>query len=196
MFKPAPLITLISLAFSVGASANCTYKDAQSKSVQATNLQAEYSKDMIREMKEYGEPLPSKAKVRNVLHDKLLALGIELAKEYEKNPNIQYTDSVNPTLCKEYDAILTEYARSDAPVKAINLEPKALSKACNLEKIWERFGAVRDESLRLLQAGKLSDDVQTEQQLLMVEFGQNATTDLNAACHNLEQLEASNAKNL
>ena len=92
--------------------------------------------------------------------------------------------------------MLTEYARSDAPVKAINLAPKALSKACNFETIWERFGAVRDESLRLLQAGKLSDDVQTEQQLLMVEFGQNATTDLNAACHNLEQLEASNARNL
>lgn len=193
MFKLRSFLLFSTIVFSANAAA-CTYKEAQSKSIQATSLQAEYSKDRVREMQEYGEPLPSNEQLRAGLNEALQSLGLDLAKAYENNPNIQYGDAVSPSLCEGYNGILTKYARKDTQKNATKSAPIVLTKTCDKEQVFDRFNAVNEQSIKLLQAGKLTNADTAEQQLLSIEFGQHFSTDLNKACYSLEQLEAMIAK--
>ncbi|WP_293269145.1 hypothetical protein [Neptunomonas sp.] len=172
------------------AHASCTYKQADEKATQVTNLVGSYGKDQVLSLKEHGKTIPEQEAVLDEISEKSFALGIEMGALYENNPNMKYEAQIDPTICQRYDALLTDYAREDTPLKAINYEPEAISSTCNSTVIWERLAAYNTASVELLQAGKITKDESYEYQSMMVEFGQHATTDLAKACQVMDQLEA------
>ncbi len=190
--KATPLLLALSLAslISAPAMASCTYKEAQDKLVEFNNMMQVYNRQFIAEMESGGEPSAALNQKRTVMAEESSAVGILLSEEYDKNPNIQYPDTVNPDICTQYDGLMAKYAPEGYKVAPVTVEAQTASADCSSTILWERYGMAIQKQAALVSEGKITNDEVPVYMKLSTEVGEYSTTDLPKACDALRQFES------
>ncbi len=182
------IIFLLTLFISTYSQAqNCTYKQAQTKMVEFNNMMQVKNREKIAMIEKTGDSTPELEAKLIAMVEESVPIGILLSDEFDNNENIQYTDSVNPEICKQYDALMNKHAPSDYTIAKVEVEPSKASENCTTNKLWERFG-------KAIQKQQAIVDRITKAELpaymkLQTEIGQYATTDLAKACIKLAEFE-------
>lgn len=168
------------------ASKACTFKQAQEKMLEVTNLQQVYNREMLAYMQK-GEEYPDEPK-RLALAEAAAEVGILLSSQ---SANItDFNTKVDSAICQQYDDLKQKYAagvHQNAPVAA---QPQATSADCTTNQLWKRYGDASQKQVALSQAGKLSKSETNDLMEMGTWIGQYSTTDLAKACDMMSQYEA------
>ena len=190
--KITPFILALSLFSAISApasAASCTYKAAQDKLVEFNNMMQVYNRQFIAAMENGGEPSPALEQKRIAMAEESAATGILLSEEYDKNPNIQYPDPVNPEICMQYDGLMAKYAPEGYKVAPVTTAAQTVSADCSSTTLWERYGVAIQKQAALVSEGKITKDEVPAYMTLSTEVGELSTTDLAKACASLAQFE-------
>lgn len=184
--KTSSVIILLTTSSIVLAN-ECTYKQAQTKMVEFTNMMQVANREKIAMIDKTGDSTPELEAKLLAMVEESVPIGILLSEEYDKNESIQYTDAVNPEICKQYDAVMKKHAPTGYKIAKVEVEATKSSENCTTNKLWERFGKAIQEQQAL--ADKITKAELPAYMKLQTEIGQYATTDIAQACVKLTEFE-------
>lgn len=181
------LLIASALLASVNVHAQCTLKTAQTKMVEALNMMQVYNRQKINHMEE-SSTLPAAFETKlNAFDERSTALSRQFGEVTEANPNIQFEDSVDQSLCDGYDKLFADYAPEAYAKKEVNLQPTSSDPNCSSNGLWERYGKLIQKQAELTKARKFSKAEEAEMMRLGTKVGEASTTNLPQACIHLDE---------
>lgn len=189
------LLSLSIALFSISGHAACTYEMGQTKMMEVTNMMQVYNRQNIDYQEAGGAP-EEFTLMFDGFDERKNELGIEFANVYEENPNIQFEDPIDQSICDDYDQLFETYAPegyTSAPIK--RQQTSSSTAGCDTTSLWTRYGDLIQKQVALFQAGKFTDAEDADMRRLSTEIGTESTTDIDKACSLLDEFEAKiNAK--
>ncbi len=167
----------------------CTYDDGQKLMVEFTNLMQVYNREFIELMQKTGDSTPELENKRLAMAEESSKVGILMAQEYEKNHNLQSSDTIDPVICESYKKLLKKYASTKHESKPVSVQPKTLGGDCSTNTLWDRYGVAIQKQRELVTEGKITKEEVTSYMEIATYVGQYATTDLAKACEYMKQFE-------
>ena len=155
--------------------------------VEFNNMMQVKNRKKIALIDKTGDSSPELEAKLLAMVEESVPIGILLSEEFDKNENIQYEDSVNPEICKQYDAIMDKHAPIDYKIAKVEVEATSVDENCTTNKLWERFGVAIQKQQKIVD--KITKAELPAYMKLQTEIGQYATTDLAQACVKLTEFE-------
>lgn len=183
------LVSLSIALFSISGHAACTYEAAQTKMMEVMNMMQVYNRQKI-DYEEAGEAPLEFSRMFDGFDERKNEIGIEFANVSEKNPNIQFEDSIDQSICDDYDQLFETYAPDGYTSAPIKMQQTSSSRAgCDTNSLWTRYGDLIQKQVQLSQAGKFSDAEDADMRRLSTHIGTESTTDIDNACTLLDEFE-------
>lgn len=174
------------------ASAQCTYGDARSASLEVTNLQAALMRERMG-LLQAGQEVPSELTARiDALEAELKPLRDAFAAAVEAQAlSIQDATPMDASFCDGLGRLLQAHAPpgyTSAPITLSAASPLQC-KGIDDTTLWQRYGDAMQAQVSLVQSGRVGEAEALSISQKFSLFGTQMSTDAAAACATLLEIE-------